>query len=94
VVNHAASRTARQLRELLSAMTATADVMSPRAPRDAAAEWLGRRRRYVDESIDPLGKPLAMPAIRRPTWEERMSLENAFVRKLECEKADARGAPK
>lgn len=61
--------------------------MSAGARRDAAAEWLAWCRRYVDESKDPLIQTLAMPAIRRPTWEERVALENAFVHKLEREKA-------
>jgi hypothetical protein len=71
-------------------MTATVDVMGPRAPRDAAVEWLDWCRRYVDDTVDPLDKPLVMPKIRRPTWEERVALENAFVHKLEQEKARTR----
>jgi len=80
---HAAWREARELREFLAAMTATVDAMEPGAQRDAAGEWLEWCRLYVDTSIDPLDKPLAMPTIRPPTWEERMTLENALVRKLE-----------
>jgi hypothetical protein len=87
---HAAWREARQLREFLTAMTAAVDAMIPGAERDSAVEWLRWCRRYVDKSVDPLRGPLAMPAIRQRTWEERIALENAFVHKLEREKA-ARG---
>lgn len=89
---HAAWREAGELREFLNAMAATVDAMSPGTRRDAAAEWLAWCRRYVDESMDPLIQTLAMPAIRRPTWEERVALENAFVHKLEREKARMSGA--
>lgn len=80
---HAAWREARQLREFISAMATTVDAMDPGDQRDAAAEWLVWCRRYVDDVVDPFRNPLAMPTIRRPTWEERISLENAFVDKLE-----------
>lgn len=83
---HAAWREASQLREFLDAMTATVDGMSAGAGRDAAVEWRDWCRRYVNDTADPLGKPLMMPTIRRPTWDERSALENAFVRKLEQEK--------
>jgi hypothetical protein len=82
---HAAWREARKLREFLETMTSAVEAMSPDTQRDAAAEWLAWCQRFVDNSLDPLSQPLAMPAIRRPTWEERMALENAFVRKLERE---------
>jgi hypothetical protein len=49
-------------------------------------------RRHVDESIDPLRQRLAMPTVRQPTWQQRISLENEFVQKLEREAADGRGA--
>jgi len=84
---HAAWREASQLREFLDAMTATVDGMSAGAGRHAAVEWRDWCRRYVNDTADPLGKPLMMPTIRRPTWEERIALENAFVHKLEQEKA-------
>jgi hypothetical protein len=80
---HAAWREAGELREFLEVMTTAVHAMSPGAQRDAAIEWLDWCRRYVDDSVDPLQRPLAMPTIRRPTWEERMTLENAFVHKLE-----------
>jgi hypothetical protein len=80
---HAAWREAGELREFLDTMKATVDAMSPGTRRDAAAEWLAWCLRYVDESLDPLSQPLAMPVIRRPTWDERMALENGFVHKLE-----------
>jgi hypothetical protein len=64
---HAAWREARQLREFLSAMAAAVDAMSPGAERAAAAEWLRWCQQYVDNSLDPLSKPLAMPTVRRPT---------------------------
>lgn len=67
-------------------MTATVDRMSAGAGRDAAVEWRDWCRRYID-SVDPLDKPLVMPTIRRPTWEEQGTLENAFVHKLERDKA-------
>jgi hypothetical protein len=82
---HAAWREARQLREFLSAMAAAVDTMAPDGRRDAAVEWLAWCRGYVDNSVNPLNTALAMPAIRRPTWEERIDLENAIVRKLERE---------
>jgi hypothetical protein len=84
---HAAWREARQLREFLDTMTATVDRMSAGAGRDAAVEWRDWCRRYID-TVDPLDKPLAMPAIRRPTWDERMALESGFMRKLEREVAE------
>lgn len=86
---HAAWREASQLREFLEAMTAAVDGISAGAGRDAAVEWRDWCRRYID-TVDPLSRPLTMPAIRRPTWEERTALENAFAQKLERETA-ARG---
>lgn len=86
---HAAWREVSQIREFLEAMTATVDGMSAGAGRDAAVEWRDWCRRYID-TVDPLSRPLTMPATRRPTWEERTALENAFAQKLEREKA-ARG---
>lgn len=83
---HVAWREASQLREFLVAMTASVDAMSAGAGRDEAVEWRDWCRRYID-SVDPLDKPLMMPTIRRPTWEERVALENAFIHKLEREKA-------
>lgn len=80
---HAAWREAGQLREFLVVMAATVEAMGRGEQRDAATEWLGWCRRYVDQSVDPLAGPLDMPTIRPPTWEERIALENAFVRKLE-----------
>jgi hypothetical protein len=52
---------------------------------DATRPSSGWRVAGVDESLDPLTAALVMPSIRRPTWEERMSLESPFVRKLERE---------
>ena len=46
---------------VLSAMTATVDVMGPGAPRDAATEWLGWCRRYVDDLLEAL-RPAASHA--------------------------------
>ncbi|UXA07603.1 hypothetical protein KXD96_05635 [Mycobacterium sp. SMC-2] len=88
---HAAWREARELREFLDTMKATVDAMSHGTRRDAAAQWLAWCRQYVDESLDPLSQPLAMPVIRRPTWDGRMALENAFVHRLQRDKA-ARGS--
>jgi hypothetical protein len=94
---HAAWREARQLREFLGAMTATVDAMIPGPERDAAAEWLGWCQRYVEESLDPLGKPPVMPKVRRPpgrsgcSW--RLSSSGSWNRKSTPKAAPSSAQP-
>lgn len=62
-------------------MSARIDSVTDESSRQAATAWLHWCQRHVD-SRDLLHRPLAMPAIRSATWEERSSLLRAIMAEL------------
>lgn len=88
---HRAWREARELREFIAALRDVAAKIDEGADRAAADEWLEWCKQYVDSAVDPLGGRIALPEIRDPTWEERSTLVDAILRRMQREKA--RGAP-
>ncbi|OUS91940.1 hypothetical protein CA951_31215 [Rhodococcus sp. NCIMB 12038] len=63
-------------------MAAQRDSRADEDAREAATEWYRWGCEYVGR-IDPLGSRLAMPTIRRPTWEEQAALIRALMRELD-----------
>ncbi|NMM92383.1 hypothetical protein B2J88_50515 [Rhodococcus sp. SRB_17] len=69
------------LRQYLEAMAAGIDTITDTEARTSATEWLRWCERHVD-SLDPLRRPLTMPAIRPPTWEENSALTREIMEDL------------
>jgi hypothetical protein len=84
-------REARELREFIAALRFAAVDITEETERAAADEWLDWSQRFVDHAVDPLSKQIAMPEIRKPTWEERSSITDAILRRME--RAKAQGLP-
>ncbi|MDG3015833.1 hypothetical protein [Speluncibacter jeojiensis] len=78
------------LRQYLDAMAATIDLLTDEQDRASATEWLHWCRRHVD-SRDPLARPIAMPPIRRPTWQERAGLLDQIMTELAGQSVPPRG---
>lgn len=87
---HARWREGLQLREYIAAMDRTIATLPDGAFRSATAQWRAWCQEYVDRVLDPLSQPLAMPAIREWTRDERQSLETPILRKLERAQRDER----
>jgi hypothetical protein len=76
---HARWREGLQLRDYVAAMDRVIERLPGGADRAAAAEWRAWCQEYVTTVLDPLGQPLAMPAIREWTREEQNSLEKRIA---------------
>ena len=63
-------RLGRDLDQYLSAIEARISAIASEQERDAAIEWLSWARAYR-QNIDPLMKPLTVPATRKPSPEDR-----------------------
>lgn len=72
---------ATALRRYLDAMAEHIDTITDENAHTAANDWLAWCRRRVN-SHDPLNRRLAMPPIRRPTWEEHSALLNQIMAEL------------
>jgi hypothetical protein len=82
---HARWREGLQLRDYIAAMDRAIQRLPDGADRAAAAEWCAWCQEYVTNVLDPLGQPLAMPAIREWTRDEQDLLKRRILRQLERE---------
>jgi hypothetical protein len=89
---HTRWREGLQLREYLAAMDRAIERLPDGVDRAAAAEWCAWCQEYVTSVLDPLGQPLAMPAIREWTRDEQNLLERRILRQLELERENERAA--
>lgn len=61
---------AERLRTYLAAMRARAAGIEDQSERSAADEWMVWCQHFVDETVDPLGKPIQRPEVPEPSDKE------------------------